>query len=270
MDPGLRADQQVATDFLQLVRFGLRDAHDPRIVDTIRVVDRMLAVDLPTGRSWHRFTGDGYGEHADGDPFDGTGIGRAWPLLTGERGHYALVAGDDPLPYLEWMAAMTGSAGLMPEQVWDAAEIAERGLYPGRPSGSAMPLVWAHAEFVKLATSIANGAPSDRPRAVFARYQGRKPDPDIVVWTPRSPVATLRPGSRLWVCVDEPALVHYGVDGWQHAADVATQDSGLGLHVADVPSASLKAGQALNFTFQSTATERWEGSDHRIDVRDAG
>src|SRR6185312_10354605 len=111
-DPGLRADQQVATDFLQLVRFGLRDAHDPRIVDTIRVVDRMLAVDLPTGRSWHRFTGDGYGEHIDGEPFDGTGIGRAWPLLTGERGHYALVAGDDPLPYLEWMAAMTGSAGL--------------------------------------------------------------------------------------------------------------------------------------------------------------
>jgi len=267
-DPGLRADQQVATDFLQLVRFGLRDARDACIVDTIRVVDRMLAVDLPTGRSWHRFTGDGYGEDGDGNPFDGTGIGRAWPLLTGERGHYALVAGDDPSPYLEWMAAMTGSAGLMPEQVWDAATIAERGLYPGKPSGSAMPLVWAHAEFIKLATSVANGVPSDRPRAVFARYQGRRPDPEVVVWTPRSPITELRPGRRLSVCLDEPALVHYGVDGWQRTADVATQDSGLGLHVADVPTATLSAGQALNFTFLRTATKRWEASDYRIDVRD--
>jgi hypothetical protein len=38
-------------------------------------------------------SGDGYGEHADGRPFDGTGIGRAWPLLTGERAHYELAAG---------------------------------------------------------------------------------------------------------------------------------------------------------------------------------
>jgi glucoamylase len=269
-DPGLRADEQVATDFLQLVRFGLRDARDPRVVDTIRVVDRMLAVDLPTGKAWHRYTGDGYGEHADGSPFDGTGVGRAWPLLTGERGHYALLAGDDPLPYLEAMAAMTGTAGLMPEQVWDAAAIAERGLFPGKPSGGAMPLVWAHAEFIKLAMSVARGVPCDRPGAVFARYRGHRSDPNAVVWTPRSNPATLRSGQRLRICVEEPALVHYGVDGWQRAADVATQDSGIGLHVADVPTAELRAGQSLDFTLLRTASKRWEGRDYRIEVSDAG
>jgi glucoamylase len=268
-DPGLRADEQVATDFLQLVRFGLRDAYDPLIVDTIKVVDRLLAVDLPTGPAWHRFTGDGYGEHADGAPFDGTGIGRAWPLLTGERGHYALVAGEDPLPYLEAMAAMTGTAGLMPEQVWDCAPVPERGLYPGKPTGGAMPLVWAHAEFIKLALSIACGVPCDRPQAVFARYRGRRPRAHVVVWTPRSPARTLPAGCRLRVCVGEPALVHYGVDGWQQVADVATQDSGLGLHVADVPTATLRAGQSLDFTFLRTGTKRWEGRDYRIDDRDS-
>ena len=270
VDPGLRADEQVATDFLQLVRFGLRGPHDPLIRATITVVDRLLAVDLPTGRAWHRYNGDGYGEHADGDPFDGTGVGRAWPLLTGERGHYALVAGEDPLPYLEAMAAMTGNAGLMPEQVWDAEPIPERGLYPGKPTGSAMPLVWAHAEFVKLALSIACGAPCDRPQAVFARYRGRRPNADVVVWTPRLPTRSLPAGSRLRVCLDEPAIVHYGIDGWQRAADVATQDAGLGLHVADVPVATLRAGQSLDFTFQRTATKQWEGCDYRIDVREAG
>ena len=53
----------------------------------------LLKVDTPVGPAWRRYNGDGYGEHEDGSPFDGTGIGRAWPLLTGERAHYELAAG---------------------------------------------------------------------------------------------------------------------------------------------------------------------------------
>ena len=62
-------------------------------VNTVKVIDATLKVDTPRGPAWHRYQGDGYGEHADGGPFDGTGIGRAWPLLTGERAHYELAAG---------------------------------------------------------------------------------------------------------------------------------------------------------------------------------
>ena len=102
-DPGIPAEEQVATDFLHLVRLGLRDAHDPLVVDTLTIVDRELEVDTPSGPAWYRYTGDGYGEHPDGRGFDGTGQGRAWPLLTGERGHYELAAGRDPLPYLRAM-----------------------------------------------------------------------------------------------------------------------------------------------------------------------
>ncbi len=269
LDPGLRADEQVATDFLQLVRFGLRDAHDPLVVGTVTVVDRVLKVDLPDGPAWHRYTSDGYGEQRDGSAFDGTGVGRAWPLLAGERGHYALLAGDDPQPLLQAMAAMTGRAGLMPEQVWDCDAIPERGLFPGKPSGSAMPLVWAHAEFVKLAMSIVEGAPCDRPRAVWERYGGQRPRADLAVWTPRSPVAVLRSGQRLRVCTCEPALVHFGIDGWQHVGDVATRETTLGLHVADLPSATLSSGQWLDFTFFLTATNRWDDRNYRVDVQDA-
>jgi glucoamylase len=249
------------------VRFGLRDAHDPLIVDTIRVIDAALKVELPTGVAWHRYTADGYGEHADGSPFDGAGVGRAWPLLAGERGHYALLAGDDPMPFLRSMAAMTGRAGLIPEQVWDAEPIPERGLYPGKPSGSAMPLVWAHSEFVKLATSIATGAPSDRPRAVWERYRGRRPDARVVVWTTRFPAAVLFVGQRLRVCTGDPAHVHWGVDGWQRIDDIATHEDGLGLHVADIPTSALRDGQRVDLTLLWTQTNVWEGRDYRIEVR---
>jgi glucoamylase len=266
-DPGLPAEVQVATDFLQLVRFGLRDAHDPLVVDTIKVVDHQLKVDLPTGAAWHRYTGDGYGEHHDGSAFDGTGVGRAWPLLGGERGHYALLAGDDPLPFLRSMTRMTGRSGLMPEQVWDSEPIPELRLFPGKPTGSAMPLVWAHAEFVKLAMSLSLGAPCDRPRAVWERYRGRRPEAAAVVWTPRYAVASMDVGQRLRICLSERAVVHYGVDGWLQVAEVATRDIGLGLHVADIPLAHLEADQWIDLTFFWPGANRWEGRDYRIRVQ---
>ncbi len=92
-DSAAPAAHIVSPDALALVRFGLRSPHDPRILDTITVIDALLKVDTPYGPAWHRYNDDGYGEHEDGAPFDGTGVGRAWPLLTGERAHYELAAG---------------------------------------------------------------------------------------------------------------------------------------------------------------------------------
>ena len=157
-------EQIVSPGFLELVRLGLRRADDPRIRDSVRVLDATLKVDTPNGPVWHRYTGDGYGETADGEPFNGvTGLGRGWPLLTGERGQYALAAGEDVEPYLNAMSRMTSFGGMIPEQVWDAPDIPDRHLYIGKPTGSAMPLVWAHAEFLKLLASVELGHPVDRP-----------------------------------------------------------------------------------------------------------
>ncbi len=115
----------VSLDALAFVRFGLRAADDPRVVDTIKVIDATLKVETPRGPVWHRYQGDGYGEHADGGPFNGTGIGRVWPLLTGERAHYELAAGhtDVAEQLARAMEALAGDSGLLPEQVWDSADI---------------------------------------------------------------------------------------------------------------------------------------------------
>ncbi|SMF03609.1 glucoamylase [Tistlia consotensis] len=97
-DAGTAAAEEIGTEFLQLVRFGLRSADDPLIRDSLRVVDAVLKTDTPRGPVWHRYNGDGYGEHDDGRPFDGAGTGRGWPLLTGERGHYELMAAPKRCP----------------------------------------------------------------------------------------------------------------------------------------------------------------------------
>ena len=125
----------VSLDALAFVRFGLRAPDDPRILSTVKVIDATLKVETPRGPAWHRYQGDGYGEHTDGGPYDGRGIGRAWPLLTGERAHYELAAGRlqaaEHLTHA--MEEIAGDAGLLPEQVWDSADIPGRELYH-RPS----------------------------------------------------------------------------------------------------------------------------------------
>ena len=79
--------------FLELVRYGIRSADDPVIVDSVKVMDAVLKVETQAGPVWHRYNHDGYGQQEDGGPFTSVGVGRAWPLLTGERGHYELAAG---------------------------------------------------------------------------------------------------------------------------------------------------------------------------------
>ncbi len=162
----------VSPDALALVRFGLRRADDPRIANTVRVIDALLKRDLPAGPAWLRYNGDGYGEHEDGAPFDGTGTGRPWPLLTGERAHFELARGDhaEARALADTLEEFASSTRLLPEQVWDADDLPERELFRGRPTGSAMPLVWAHAEYVKLVRSLADGAVFDRPGICVRRY----------------------------------------------------------------------------------------------------
>ncbi len=268
--PMVPADEMVGTDFLALVRFGLRLPHDPKIVSSLAVADAMLRTETPSGPVWHRYNGDGYGEHADGSAFDGTGIGRGWPLLVGERGHYELDAGRDARPYLETMRRMASGGGMLPEQVWDAPPIPRLGLLPGRPSGSAMPLAWAHAEYVKLVRSIALGHAIDRPEAAWRRYGGKVPVATRATWRFSGPRPSMPAGRILRLELLAPARVHYSIDGRQTWADLDARDTGLGVWVADVPESDLLAsGSAVEFTFWWMESGLWEGSDYRVDIAEA-
>jgi len=262
------ATQIVGTDFLALVRFGLRAADDPRIIDTVKVVDRLLQTELPQGPGWHRYTCDGYGEHDDGTPFDGTGRGRVWPLFTGERGHYELAAGRpiEAEQLLATFAALANAGGLLPEQTWDAADIPERGLVFGAPAGSAMPLVWAHAEYLKLLRSLRDGRVFDLPPQTVARYLVEQQVSPHHVWRFNHKCRRLIAGKTLRVELREPAVVHWGINGWQSPCDAATRDTALGVHLIDLPTADLDRGTVIDFTFYWSNQERWEGVDYSVVV----
>jgi glucoamylase len=267
-EPGrsVPADEEVSVDFLELVRLGLRRADDPMIRASLVVADSLLKEDTPNGPAWRRYTGDGYGEHDDGRPYDGTGTGRAWPLLTGERGHYEVAAGRDPMPYLKAMAAMTGPGGMMPEQVWDAEALPERWLFPGKPTGSAMPLAWTNAEFIKLMVSRHLGQPVDRPAAVWERYGGRRPDPKRVIWCLHARIGLMARGAALVLALPRAVVARWGTDGWQNVTDIESEDSGLGLHTVTLDAAAYGKAQRIDFTFQDIETRAWVGSDFQIAV----
>jgi glucoamylase len=267
-DSSLPAAQMVSPDALALVRFGLRSPDDPRIRNTVRVIDALLKVDLPAGPCWHRYNGDGYGEHEDGSPFDGTGIGRAWPLLTGERAHYELAAGNRAVAE-RLLAALEGFASeghLLPEQVWDAPDIPERELVRGRPSGSAMPLVWAHAEHVKLLRSLADGRVFDMPPQTHRRYQIDGVKPRHGIWRFNQKCDQAPAGRVLRVEVPAVATVHWSVDGWRTVHDTPTRDSGFGIHLADLDTAAIATGGGIVFTLFWPDENRWEGVDYRLAV----
>ncbi len=252
------ADAVVSPDALALVRFGLRAADDPHMLATVATIDHVLRRELPAGPCWYRYNADGYGEHADGSPFDGTGIGRLWPLMTGERAHYELAAGrpESARAMLATMEALTSDGFLIPEQVWDSADIPGRELRLGRPSGSAMPLVWAHGEHVKLCRSLADGAVFDTPPQTAARYLGKQPPtPRVQPWRPDWRPATMPVGRVLRLDLPAAAEVAWSDDGWATQATVATVDSGAGLHVAELATASLPAGSCVAFRAGEAAGE---------------
>lgn len=250
----------VSPDALALVRFGLRAADDPRIADTVRAIDATLRTETARGVVWHRYTFDGYGEHDDGAPFDGTGVGRGWPLLTGERAHFEVAAGrlDRAAALCGDLERLASDEGLFPEQTWDVADVPARELWNGRPAGSAMPLVWAHAEYLKLRRSLRDGRVFDEPPQTVARYRGQPPA-RIVTWRVRQRIATLPVGWTLRIEALEGATVVWTSDDWQSTHETPLRDSTLGLHAADLDTAALASGAVVEFTLHYDASGRWEG-----------
>lgn len=258
----------ISPDALALVRFGLRQANDSRITDTIVLIDNLLKLTTPAGVSWHRYNGDGYGEQANGAAFNGTGIGRAWPLLSGERGHYELAnnninAADELLHNVE---AFANKTDLLPEQIWDSDDIDQHELAFGRPSGSAMPLAWAHAEYLKLSVSLLNGAVCDMPEQTVARYLEQKTISKYRSWRFNHKIRSINCGKLLRIEVLSPALIRWTTDSWLTYKEQETFDSGVGLYYADLDVANLKDKSQVCFTFFWQHSQSWQQDNFTIDV----
>jgi glucoamylase len=254
----------VSTDFLDLVRYGVRNALDPLIIDSVAVIDQVLKRDLPQGPCWRRYNHDGYGPKADGSAFDGTGEGRCWPLLSGERGHYELAAGRDPLPYILSLEKFANEGGMLPEQVWDEPDLPEARMIRGQQAGSAVPLCWAHAEYLTLVRSRKNGLGFDCLPKVQERYARNKTPNRVEIWTLAHQPARIQKGKILRLITTDPAIVHWSFDNWKTVTDTETQLTSLGCAFADLPSNNLPAGSKMVFTLNWSG--KWHGHDFTIAI----
>lgn len=257
------AKEIVDAGFLELVRYGIRKGGDPLIEDSLRVVDAVLKVETPFGPCWRRYNHDGYGQRPDGGPYVGWGRGRAWPLLTGERAHYELAAGRDIGPFIRAIEGFASKGGMLPEQIWDEPDRPEWGMFLGRPTGAAMPLMWAHAEYIKLLRSARDGSVFDRIPAVAERYLGRKGRKDLEVWKFNRRIRTAKGGKTLRIQAPAPFRLRWTLDEWKTLRDADAKGTGVGIYYVDIGVSKLQKAP-IRFTFYWPAENRWEGNDFSV------
>ncbi len=256
----------VDAGFLALVRYGIRSARDSLIVESLKVVDTVLKVDTPFGPCWRRYNHDGYGQREDGGPYAGWGRGRAWPLLTGERGHFELAAGHDVRPFIRTMEGLASSTGLLPEQVWDEPGRPEIHMDLGRPTTAAMPLAWAHAEYVKLLRSARDGQVFDLIPEVAERYiHDRRSCRQLEIWKPNRHVRIVQRGFTLRIQAPEAFRLRWTRDEWRSVNDTGSTTTALGIEFVDIP-ITFTQQAPIRFTFFWVKPQRWEGRDYTLAV----
>ncbi len=157
----------VDPSFLELVRLGIKAATATDITNTITAVDSQIKVTTPEGPVWHRYDFDGYGETSSGRDYTGSGVGNPWPVLSGERGEYDIAAGNltGAQSLLATLAGAANSGYQISEQVWGGST-GTGGFTFGQPDNSATPLMWAMAQYVRLAIDISAGKNVDTPAVV--------------------------------------------------------------------------------------------------------
>jgi glucoamylase len=257
----------VGVEFLELVRRGLRRPDDPRILASRATVDATLRASLPWGPAWRRYDGDRYGESDDGRPWAPwrQGRGRPWPLLSGERAHHALANGEPVADFILAIEACAGPELILPEQVWDGPDLPACALFAGRATGSAAPLGWAHAEYLKLLIAFATSRIPDVVDVARQRYALRPPPRPSVVWSSVHRLDALPQGRGFRVQLDRRGDVVWALGPSVPTAEVPGQDTRLGLWVADLPLQRLAAGARVHWTVRY-ADGGWDPEDHELAI----
>ncbi len=255
--------------FLELVRYGVRRADDPLIVDSLKVIDHCLKYETSFGPAWRRYNHDGYGQQKDGGPYIGYGQGRCWPLLGGERAHFELAAGQDTKPLIAAYERFSSIGGMLPEQVWDHADMPDLGLFCGQSAGSAQPLAWAHAEYLKLLRSVADGVVFDRISIVAERYARpvgqRTFNNKIEVFQRTRHITGIPAGHTLRLIDPEPFQVTWSADNWATVEHTESRSVGSSGAYADLPTRPDQTG-SLVFTYFWTERNEWLGENFEVAI----
>ncbi|MBC7865298.1 MAG: hypothetical protein IAF38_20145, partial [Bacteroidia bacterium] len=139
--------------------------------------------------------------------------------------------------------------GMFPEQIWDAEDIPEKNLIYGKPTGAAMPLVWAHSEYIKLCRSLKEKEIFDMPQQTKKRYLIDKTGSEIFIWSFSNHYTHIPKGKILRVQCLTAATVKWSTDEWATSNELETSDTKIGVHYADLSCKELDHEQKISFTF---------------------
>ncbi len=241
-------DQRSVIDagFLELTRLGELPANDSDVRRSLGVVDSVLQRQTASGPGWHRYgiqahgSTDGYGDCFEPDPTScsptgapwfpkAVGSGHQWPILTGERSEHDLQIGATgaAASLALDMQRVSWGLGLEPEQEWEDANVppspygadpatASIGFSNGQAAGSATPLIWAQAQYLRLVRDLQTGSVLDQPRITRARYVDAAPParvplnitspaPGAITSAGTTPVSgTSKPGAVIDISAGQP------------------------------------------------------------------
>jgi glucoamylase len=267
--PGERSEfpakEIVDAGFLEFVRYGIRKPGDPLMEASLQVIDEVLKVETPWGPCWRRYNHDGYGPQEDGKPYIHWGEGRAWPLLTGERAHYELAAGRDVGSLIAAIEGFATASSMLPEQIWDQPDLPKAFMYLGKPCGAAMPLMWAHAEYIKLLRSTRDQRVFDLIAPVAERYLQNKGRKDLEVWKLLRRVRRMTAGNVLRIVLAGDFVLRWSVDGGETEKQADSVATNLGLSFFDIPT-SAQQRAPVQFTFVTTAGAELNGQRFEVSV----
>ncbi len=227
--PGVDQRSIIDAGFLELTRMGELPATDPDVRASLKVVDDVLESQTASGPGWHRYgikasgATDGYGDCYEPDPTTcsptgegwfthAAGSGHLWPLLDGERAEQDLQSGAGAAASGLAVAfqRMTWGLGYVPEQVWEDPNTpaspfgadpttASIGFTNGKAAGSAAPLIWGQAQYLRLVLDLQDGRLLDQPSVTRSRYVGSGPPADVPVTITAPSPAAMTPGATTTV-----------------------------------------------------------------------
>jgi glucoamylase len=128
--------------------------------------------------------------------------------------------------------------------------------------------MWAHAEYVKLLRSTADGKVYDAIPEVAKRYLGKHSKrKQLEVWKPNRHVRFMRVGEVLRIQAEAPFTLHWSVDNWNSVQDGQSSKNALEIDYIDLMDVVTSSGACIRFTFFWPETNRWEGQDYAVTVR---
>ncbi len=261
------AKEIVDAGFLELVRYGIREPKSKLIVDSLKVCDSILKVETPNGTCWKRYNHDGYGQREDGSAYDKWGTGRGWILLAGERGHYELASGNKIQTFIKDLENFSNETGLLSEQVWDAEDIPDKHLYKGEPTGAAMPLAWAHSEYIKLLRSSKDGKVFDRIDAVAERYLEKRDNlHKTKFWSFNAPAQTVKRNETLRIIAEADFELNWSCNDEEEQQTIEASKTSVGIFYVDIKIP--KYCSEIGFRFYWIDADEIAEENYSLDVKD--